>query len=219
LVVVVGIFVGLQISNLNEARKNVLKGESYLNRIAAELEQDIEFFDATLRVNTMGAENGLFLLSTLENEELVRDNPTKFILTIAGLGSTLKINVSNNTFEEIKFSGNLELIDNEDLRNKIADYYDFIEMERNWSHARVLVENTYSSLNVGILRVDQMSQFNPNNEELYSAEEAMVAYGKFKQNKAMINWIPTVVNSKRNNVFFDTSAQRRAKELVVEIRK
>jgi hypothetical protein len=131
LVVIVGIFVGLQISNLNEERKNTLRGESYLNRIAAELDQDIEFFDFTLRINKMSAENGLFLFLTLDDEILVRDNPTKFIQTIASLGNTLKINVSDNTFEEIKFSGNLELIADEELRNKIADYYDFIEMERN----------------------------------------------------------------------------------------
>jgi hypothetical protein len=69
------------------------------------------------------------------------------------------------------------------------------------------------------LNQDQLRQFNPTGEDLYTAEEAMIAYERFKQNKALIEWIPTVINSKRSNVFFDTGAQNRAKELLADIRE
>ncbi|MDG1438413.1 MAG: hypothetical protein P8P98_05500 [Emcibacteraceae bacterium] len=218
LVVITGIFVGLQISNLNEERKNVLKGESYLNRIADELEQDISFFDTTLRVNENSVADGKFLLSTLNDQNQALENPTRFIHAIERLGSTLKINVSDNTFEEIKFSGNLDLIRNEPLRNKIADYYDFIEMERNWSHVRILMETTYFERNVGIIGADQWGRYDQNNEEVFTSEEAKEVYDKFILNISLIEWIPVVINTKKQNLFFDRMAQTRAKELLEEIR-
>ncbi len=217
-VVIISIFLGLQVSNWNEERQNDDKGQSYLNRIADELEQDIRFFDRTLRVNKEGVEDGNFLLETLNDENLVRENPTRFIQTIDRLGGTFKINVSDNTFEEIKFSGNFELIKNEALRNKIADYYDFIEMEQNWSHIRILMETNYASRNVGILKPEQMGTSNRNDEEIFTADEASEAYIKFKENKALIEWIPVVIRTKSNGIRFDTGAQRRAQELFDEIR-
>lgn len=217
LVVIIGIFVGLQISNLNVERQNIAKGHNYLERIAVELEQDIRFFDSSLRINQASIENGEFILQTLNDENLVRDNPTKFIQTINRLGITFRTNVSDNTFEEIKFSGSFQLIDDQDLRNQITDYYDFIEMERNWAHMRILMETTYFKLNVGILKMHQMTRISQDDVELYSAEEALEAYHIFKNKVDLIQWIPAVINAKRQSIFFDQLAQKRAVELLAKI--
>ncbi|MBL4603981.1 MAG: hypothetical protein JKY84_14645 [Emcibacteraceae bacterium] len=218
LVVVVGIFVGLQISNWNTDRQNITKGYSYLNRIADELEQDIRFFDTSLRINRDSVERGNFILQTLENENLAIESPTKFIRTIERLGGTFRTNVSDNTFEEIKFSGNLELITDEKLRNKIADYYDFIEMEQNWSHIRIMMETTYFTRSAGILKPDQIGRSPRENEGIYTAEEAQEVYQVFKNKASLIEWIPSVIWTKKQSILFDQEAQRRAKELHAEIR-
>ncbi|MBT5072337.1 MAG: hypothetical protein HOM63_01265 [Kordiimonadaceae bacterium] len=86
-VVVLGIIIGLQFSNWNEQRLELVKGQSYLNRIADELEQDIRFFNGVLRSNERSIENAQFLLETAENEDLVREDPTRFITSIASVGN------------------------------------------------------------------------------------------------------------------------------------
>ena len=60
-------------------------------------------------------------------------------------------------------------------------------------------------------------QESPSDEEVFTVEEALEAYEKFKQKQLLIEWIPAVISRKRGNVSFDTGAQRRAKSLLEEI--
>ncbi len=158
-VVVLSIVIGLGFSNWNEDRLEALDGEDYLERIAIELEQDIRFFNGVIRGNERDIDNAQFLLETVDSEALVRENPTRFITSISSVGASFVANVSNNTFEEIKFSGKLEWVDDEELRNEIADYYDFIEVTQTFSHLRLAAETGYQERYAGILAPEQYGRF------------------------------------------------------------
>lgn len=215
-VVIIGVIAGLQVSNWNEERQNNLKGQNYLERIADELEQDIRFFDGVLSSNNRSIEDARFLLETINNENLVRENPTKFITAFTISGASIVVNVSNNTIEEIKYSGNLELIADEELRNKIADYYDFIEVSQTFSHLRISAETEYQKRNVGILDPDQFSQFG--RSVTYNEEDAVLVYERFIENKKLHEWLPVIMGSKLSTIGFSTRSQNNAKELVAMIR-
>lgn len=215
-VVVLGIIIGLQFSNWNEERLELVKGESYLNRIADELEQDIRFFDNVLRSNERSIENAQFLLETVENEDLVREDPTRFITSLSSAGVSFVININNNTFEEIKFSGKLEIIADEELRDEIADYYDFIEISQTFSHLRIDAEMEYQKRYVGILAPDQFRQFG--RDVSYSEIDALLVYERFMQTPALIEWLPIMINTKRGTIAFSNRSQQNAKELLAKIR-
>lgn len=215
LVVVLGIFIGFQLNNWNVERQNVQKGESYLERIAEELEQDIRFFDGVLRSNERSIENAQFLLDTIDNEDLVRDDPTRFITSIASIGGSIVVNISKNTFEEIKFSGNLELIKDEDLRNKIANYYTFIEVSQAFAHLRINAETEYQSRYAGVLAPDQYALFN--NDVEYSEVDALLVHERFSQKPELHDWIPIIIGTKRGTIGASKRSQRNAKELLAEI--
>jgi len=217
LVVILGIFIGFQLNSWKEERQDAVKGQGYLERIAAELEQDIRFFENVINGNNQNIENAFFLLETLEDEDLVREDPTRFITSISGIGYSFVVNVSNNTFEEIKYSGNLELIPDSDLRNDIADYYDFIEIEQNFSHIRKFAETEYFRRNTNILSADPNMDLQRFSERKYSEVDALLAHEKFIQNQELIDWIPSLINSKKTTTGFSIGAQRRAKELLAEI--
>ena len=215
-VVVLGIIIGLQFSNWNEQRLELVKGQSYLNRIADELEQDIRFFNGVLRSNERSIENAQFLLETAENEDLVREDPTRFITSIASVGASIVVNVNNNTFEEIKFSGKLEIIEDEELRAQIADYYDFIEISQTFSHMRMDAETGYQNRYVGVLTPDQYS--GAGRDVSYTEVDALLVYERFMQNLPLIDWLPVMIKTKRNTISFSTRSQRRAEELLAKIR-
>ncbi len=217
LVVIIGIFIGFQLNNWNVERQNAVKGQGYLSQIAEELKQDISFFEGVINGNNRNIENALFLLETVEDEELVREDPTRFITSISGIGFTFTVNVSNNTFEEIKYSGNLELIPNVELRNKIADYYDFIEIEQTFSHLRTFAETEYFKRSAGILNAELTNGAQNSSGREYSEVDALLVYERFIQNQNLIEWIPMVMQTKRSSIGFSSSAQRRAKELLAEI--
>ena len=215
LVVVFGVYLGFQLNSWNEDSQNVQKGESYLDRIADELEQDDRFFEVVISSNKRNIENAEFLLNTIDDEGLVREDPTRFITSLAFVGSSFVVNVSNNTFEEIKFSGNLELIKDEELRNQIADYYDFIEVERNFSHMRLDAETEYQKRVAGLLSPEQSNFMQ---DVTYSEVDALLIYERFIQKQELIDWIPIVMNAKRGTVGFSTRAQENAQKLLSKIR-
>tara|TARA_R110002073_G_scaffold294792_1_gene460603 strand:- start:110 stop:859 length:750 start_codon:yes stop_codon:yes gene_type:complete len=216
LVVILGIYIGFQLNNWNVERQNAKKGKNYLERIADELEQDIRFFDGVLNSNNRSIENAQFLLETLDKEDLVREDPTRFITSVASVGASIVVNVSNNTFEEIKFSGNLELIADEELRNQIADYYDFIEVSQTFSHLRFNAETEYQNRYAGTLAPDQFNQFV--RDVSYSEVDALLVYERFTQTPDLIEWLPIIINAKRGTIAFSTRSQQNAKDLLDKIR-
>ena len=216
LVVVMGIFLGFQLNSWKEDRQDAVKGESYLERIADELEQDIRFFDGVLRSNERGIENVQFLIETVDNEDLVREDPTRFISSLATAGTSFVVNISNNTFEEIKFSGNLEIIADEELRNEIVDYYDFIEVTQTFNHLRISAETEYQNRYTNILDPDHFVPFG--SEVSYSEVDALPVYERFMQSPDIIGWLPIIINAKRGIVGFSTRSQQNAKDLLAKIR-
>ena len=216
LVVIFGIFIGFQLNNWNVERQQTAEGKKYLERIADELEQDVRFFDGVLKSNQNSIENVKFLLETVDNEDLVREHPTRFIRSLASVGASIVVNVSNNTFEEIKFSGKLELIADEELRNEIADYYDFIEVSQTFNHIRINAETEYQSRYVGVLATDQYNPFVP--DDTYSEVDALLVYERFMQKPELIAWLPIIINAKSNTIGFSTRSQQNAKDLLVTIR-
>ncbi len=166
-------------------------------------------------MNERNFENGQFLLNTIENKELVNEDPTRFITSLAFVGSSLVVNVSNNTIEEIKFSGNLELIKDEELRNEIVDYYDFIEVSENFSHTRIDAEIEYQKRTAGLLG-PKYSELGRNLS--YTKEEALPIYNQFVKKQDLIEWIPITMASKRGTIGFSKRSRQNAKELIAKIR-
>lgn len=216
IVVILSIIIGLGFSNWNEERLENLEGDRYLARIADELEQDIRFFEGVLRMNERSIENAEFLLQTIENENLVREDPSRFITSLSTIGASIVVNVNNNTFEEIKFSGKLDQIENEELRNQIADYYDFIEVSQTFNHLRINAEIGYQNRYAGILAPEQYGQFGRDIE--YSEVDALLVYERFLEDEELIEWIPILIGAKRGTIGFSTRSQQNAKNLLATIR-
>ncbi len=216
IVVIISIIIGLGFSNWNEERLENLEGDRYLSRIADELEQDIRFFDGVLRMNERSIKNAEFLLQTIENENLVREDPSRFITSLSTIGASIVVNVNNNTFEEIKFSGKLDQIDDEELRSQIADYYDFIEVSQTFNHLRINAEVGYQDRYAGILAPEQYGQFGRNIE--YSEVDALLVYERFLENEELIEWIPILIGAKHGTINFSTRSQQNAKNLLAKIR-
>ena len=69
--VMVGVFLGIQVANWNEERKARSTEAAYLERIAQDARRDIAQLDEIIRA-TQGAHNALLDLEHLEDEELER---------------------------------------------------------------------------------------------------------------------------------------------------
>lgn len=125
LIVIVGVFIGIQVANWNDARIDAGRAVAYLERINLDVDADLatladrkRFWGEVSRYGETGlryAESGLaedtshwaVLLAYFQASQVA-----EFITTQA-------------TYDELRSAGDLELISDLDIRNTLAGYYHF----------------------------------------------------------------------------------------------
>ncbi len=115
-IVIIGIAIAVQLNNMNEKRKNEEEGKQSLNRIATELEIDkrrLSYFSSSIK----SAEAKL--------KEIIYHNDTSHLdsMVFYLFGGFVHYPY-NAEYINLKYSGKLYLIRNEELRNIIVRHYE-----------------------------------------------------------------------------------------------
>ena len=192
LIVVVGIFLALQVDDWNNSRKDRIRETRYLERLYDELDRDIENISESLNIQISRRDMGRFLLDTIDKPELVRSDPSLFIRSILQAAFTRFPPISDSTFEELKFNGDMAIIQDESLRGSLSGYYARIE---RYFQVRIGSQNqtqkSYGDARLGILDPEhlwQMMAVGPNSRIGldFSEEEAWFAYERMLERPAFI---------------------------------
>jgi hypothetical protein len=120
-IVVVGVFVGLQVSNWNDSVRVQALEQSYLARLADELTDNIAMFATEEQFSAKSkAVLGQFLRSvndpTVSDADLIKHTADYF-----SIGTFLAdYRPSQATFDDLKSTGNLEILRNRELREALV---------------------------------------------------------------------------------------------------
>tara|TARA_R110002049_G_C9030137_1_gene551975 strand:+ start:245 stop:1036 length:792 start_codon:yes stop_codon:yes gene_type:complete len=222
LLVVIGILIALSINNWNENSKNERLETNYLIRISKNLDNDFLEFDDAIKLAQERNNRVLFLQEALENPELVQDSSDYFVQSIITAGYTYIPVISNHSFEELKSSGRLALIQNEELRVLIAKYYDFVFGSSQWDFLKEDVQLKYNEYSRGILNQDQLNwvlnnYYSPDYLSNISKTELDGIYQRFVSRKEFHSILPQVFEGKYNTMQVMHNSKRRAEYLKSEI--
>ncbi len=131
LIVVVGVFIGIQVANWNESIKAKQDEITYLTRIHGDIEFAEKFSKRTItrRINTLN--------SSLEMVELMNGDGNEFTDNYVScyFPSTVSIQInlpSLKTINELLATGNLNLLSNEHIRSAILQLHTRIEVLRRF---------------------------------------------------------------------------------------
>jgi hypothetical protein len=122
LIVVCGVFIGIQVANWNAERVERLQESDYVRRLADDLRHDIQSYDEMLLVYSIKQETILAL----------RDAPLTTVMGGDLKDAALRLEYSvykampaqrSATFDELVGSGTLRLVRNNAFRATLADYY------------------------------------------------------------------------------------------------
>ncbi len=124
-IVVVGVFVGIQVSNLNAARADRGRAAGYLERIAADIDADLG--DYADRLAYWEAVSGYAAtgLSYAESRDLGGGSPWRILLAYFQASQVAEFYTSSATWDEMRSAGELRLIENIELRGTLAQYYKY----------------------------------------------------------------------------------------------
>lgn len=122
-VVIVGVFIGLQVSNWNDTRKENERGREYLQRLQAELLQDAGMLTHISKFWTDVAANGEIAMTYAEGGVLHEGSAWPTLLAYYQASQVWPYRKPDVTFQEIRSTGSLLLIRDTALREKIARHY------------------------------------------------------------------------------------------------
>lgn len=123
LIVIVGVFIGLQVSNWNDTRKENERGREYLQRLQAELLQDAGMLTNISNFWTAVAANGEIAMTYAEDGVLHDGSAWQTLLAYYQASQVWPYRKPDVTFQEIRSTGSLLLIRDAALREKIARHY------------------------------------------------------------------------------------------------
>jgi len=222
ILVVIGILIALSINNWNEASKNEALGTNYLIRISKDLENDLLEFDDAHKLAQQRKHRVSFLQEAINKPELVLDSTSYFIQSIITAGYTFNPTISNHSFEELKSSGRLALIEDEKLRVSIAKYYDFAFNHTQWDFLSKDTQLKYNEYLRGILNQEQLNwvlsnYYDPELPFEISKRELDDIYQRFKSKKDFHYILQQTYSDKHEAIQYMLSAMKSAEDLKQEI--
>lgn len=122
-VVIVGVFIGLQVSNWNDARIDQTRAHSYLERIRADLESDIVNYQDRLGLWKEVSAYGEQGLNYANNGNMEGLTEWDLLLAYFQASQLAEFHTTRSTYDELKSGGELGLIRDLQLRNLLARYY------------------------------------------------------------------------------------------------
>ena len=120
-IVVVGVFIGIQVSNWNDARQDAYRTQSYYNRLIADLESERRALLA--RIDYMGVTEsyGQSALEALNDPAAKRTS--SFLVAAYQVSQIWTYSVQRATYDEILASGIAEAIPDLELRTRLANVF------------------------------------------------------------------------------------------------
>lgn len=122
-IVVVGVFIGIQVANWNESRTDKIRATGYLERIAENLETDTQNFNNRIAFWSTVSEFGFTALNFAESGEKGELSDWETLLSFFQASQLAEFVADKSTYNEMSSAGELGLIQNEAIRNKISNYY------------------------------------------------------------------------------------------------
>ena len=153
LIVVFGVFIGLQVNNWNEARSERFMGQDYLNGFRADFLADSKMLQTELNARKKQLQEASIVLEFFEGREL---EVSTFFEAFYGVLYERSTTPNRNTMDEVLNSGSLRLIRDEGIRTGLLDLYaSYVAIESHEEHIardfdEYLYNPTFSSVPVQI---------------------------------------------------------------------
>ena len=122
-IVILGVFIGIQVSNWNESRHEDARAREALARIQADLQTDLHTIDLRSAFWPKVNDYGSAAIHYAETGELVEGSAWKTVLAFYQASQLWPWVPSDATYQELRSAGELGLIRDKHLRADISQYY------------------------------------------------------------------------------------------------
>jgi hypothetical protein len=150
-VVVIGVFIGIEVANWNQARQDRQEERRYYGQLLVDLRSDLESFALAEKLADRHDEAAQLALDRLSGRALPQVSLGRMATAIHLAGWIYIPPVSRGTYNELVSTGNLGLLRNSQLKSEIANYYAAYDENRQWDRLLRDQQSDYWAEAAGIL--------------------------------------------------------------------
>ena len=194
LLVVIGILIALQINNLNEDKKDRQLAKTYLNNLKLDLESDLISLETASKNLDNFETKGYYSFNVLDGK-IKEIDTVKFLKSLVNNCFYHMYQPSRSTYEDLIGSGNIKLIENNDLKVALSKYYtrddwmgEFSQRAKD-TYWYVMREEMLKSVDPFTIGAYYESAFNPESVPKIKYEDIEVNFSEIKNHKTLINAI------------------------------
>jgi hypothetical protein len=125
LIVVLGVFIGIQVANWNDSRIDEGRASAYLQRIVLDLDADLATLADRKRFWRQVSDYGETGLRYAQTGAAGDTSHWAVLLAYFQASQVAEFITTQATYDELRSAGDLELISDLDIRNALASYYHF----------------------------------------------------------------------------------------------
>lgn len=183
-IVVIGVYIGIQVSNWNDEVRVQSLEASYLSRVADELRSNIEMFESEA---SFSRESRSVLSDFIASIDSETSSDTDLVSHTRKYLSTgvfyAKFRPSHATFDELKSTGNLDIIQNKEIRETLVDLH--TNYERNTATIDSNIHWVLQTEGTLYLTFDAL-RFDARTSALYSQRSTAEAAQQIRDNKDLL---------------------------------
>ena len=150
-IVVIGVFVGIEVANWNQARQDRRDERRYYGQLLVDLRDDLATFSQAERRADANDEAAQLVIDRLGGKAPSQASPGRMATAIHLAGFIYIPYASRGTYNELVSTGNLGLLRNAQLKSEIANYYGTLDRERQWDGLLRDQQSDYWAETAGIL--------------------------------------------------------------------
>jgi hypothetical protein len=151
LIVVVGVFIGIEVANWNQARQERQEERRYYGQLLVDLRTDLETLATAEKRADQFDDAAQLVLDRLGGKVPPQATPGRLATSIHLAGFINIPHASRGTYDELISTGNLGLLRNSRLKSQIAHYYEDFEADRQWDSLLRDQQSDYWADTAGIL--------------------------------------------------------------------
>jgi hypothetical protein len=131
-IVVIGVFVGIEVANWNQARQDRQEERRYYGQLLVDLQGDLGVFSRAEKRADMYDEAAQLVIDRLGGKAPPKVSPGRMAMAIHKAGWVYIPYASRGTYNELVSTGNLGLLRSSELKSEIANYYASFDEGRQW---------------------------------------------------------------------------------------
>lgn len=230
MVVMIGLLLAFQLDRWRDNRVERDEERIYVHRLIADLETDLPQIEKAIKLAELRLELVDFLIEVAHEPQTALTMPTLFMGAVSQAAFTYTPQLTSHTFENLRSTGDLKLIRNEDLKAALFNYYGFDADQRQYLPLHFDTEHRHFELGAGILSLEQ-ERFIQENWFIFQPDDmdglrnespevrgVLEAAKRLQNRPTFIAWLPYVRQVQREQFDVNTIRLELAEDVLESLR-